>query len=83
MESYAHSLELNVWTSATATHASQDEVTKKWSIIVKRGDGNERKLVVSHLVLAPGFGGSVPVIPQFPGQVNSSVACYETYLINK
>ena len=56
LESYAHTLELNVWTSTTALKASQD-AEKKWLVTVKRGDDQERILRVSHLGKALALAG--------------------------
>jgi cation diffusion facilitator CzcD-associated flavoprotein CzcO len=74
LESYAHSLELNVWTSSTVIKASQDPSTHYWSVTVKRADGRERVLHPHHLVFAVGFGSmlNMPVYPgidEFEGQV--------------
>lgn len=48
LEFYAKTLELNVWTSATVVSAVQDS-TKKWDVIVRRGNDCERHLQVNHL----------------------------------
>jgi cation diffusion facilitator CzcD-associated flavoprotein CzcO len=67
LESYAQSLELNVWTSSVVLKASQDASTNHWSVTVKRADGSERVLHPHHLVFAVGFGGGVPNMPAYPG----------------
>ncbi|KII91612.1 hypothetical protein PLICRDRAFT_38413 [Plicaturopsis crispa FD-325 SS-3] len=67
LESYAEQLELNVWTSATVTHATQDASTKKWTVTVERAGGKTRTLVVNHLVFAAGIGGGMPRLPEYPG----------------
>jgi cation diffusion facilitator CzcD-associated flavoprotein CzcO len=67
LESYAHSLELNVWTSSTVVKASQDPSSHHWSVTVKCADGRERILHPHHLVFALGFGGGLPNIPKYPG----------------
>jgi cation diffusion facilitator CzcD-associated flavoprotein CzcO len=69
LESYAHSLELDVWTSSTVTHASQDPETKKWTVEIERANLRPRTLVVNHLVFALGFGGGTRNMPQLPGAV--------------
>jgi cation diffusion facilitator CzcD-associated flavoprotein CzcO len=66
LESYAESLELNVWTSSTVVTASQSEATKKWDVVVKRGDGSERTFTVNHFIIATGFAGK-PYMPTVPG----------------
>ncbi|KIM92256.1 hypothetical protein PILCRDRAFT_810309 [Piloderma croceum F 1598] len=67
LESYAQSLELNVWTSSVVLKASQDASTNHWSVTVKRVDGSERILHPHHLVFAVGLGGGVPNMPVYPG----------------
>lgn len=69
LESYAHSLELDVWTSSTVTRASQDPETKKWTVEIERDTLGSRTLVVNHLVFAVGFGGGIHNMPQLPGAV--------------
>lgn len=73
LESYAHSLELNVWTSATVTSITKEtgDNAKRWSVHVERGDGRKRTFKVNHVVLALGFGSGVPRIPDIPGQVSA------------
>lgn len=71
LEFYAEAMELNVWTSAMATHAQQDKISGKWHVTVKRGDGSERIFHVDHVVFALGLGGSAPNIPNIPGRVRS------------
>jgi cation diffusion facilitator CzcD-associated flavoprotein CzcO len=68
-------LELNVWTSSTTTSVSQDPITNKWYITVKRGqdsDGIERKFIVNHLIFATGLGG-LPKTPIYPGMVSFAI----------
>ncbi|TFK48079.1 FAD/NAD(P)-binding domain-containing protein [Heliocybe sulcata] len=68
LESYAHSLELNVWTSSDIARAEQDETTKKWTITIRRGEaGQERTFTVDHLVCALGIGGGFPRMPVYAG----------------
>lgn len=69
LESYAHSLELDVWTSSTVTRASQDPETKKWTVEIERANAEPRTLVVNHLVFATGFAGGTYKMPQIPGAV--------------
>ncbi|KAH7913178.1 FAD/NAD(P)-binding domain-containing protein [Hygrophoropsis aurantiaca] len=66
LESYAHSLELNVWTSATVTNIATGS-KKRWRVLVNRQDGREREFEVDHVVCALGVGGSVPRMPEFSG----------------
>ncbi|KAH9970112.1 FAD/NAD(P)-binding domain-containing protein [Lactifluus volemus] len=67
LESYAHSLELDVWTSSTVTRASQDPETKKWTVEIERTNSGSRTFVVNHLVFAVGIGGGTHNMPQLPG----------------
>ncbi|KAF9459685.1 hypothetical protein BDZ94DRAFT_1380914 [Collybia nuda] len=67
LEGYAEALELNVWTSSTVVNATQDASTSRWHVLVRRGDGSERKFDVKHLIFATGLGGSESPIPKIPG----------------
>ncbi|THH13418.1 hypothetical protein EW146_g6790 [Bondarzewia mesenterica] len=67
LESYAHSLELDVWTSSNVTSAKQDPSTHKWAVTIKRADGSERSFVVNHLIFAVGLLGGVMKLPEIPG----------------
>lgn len=69
LESYAESLELNVWTSSTVAKASQDSITKRWNITVRRADGSNRIFNVKHVMFATGFDGIEPNIPKFHNMV--------------
>ena len=73
LESYAHSLELDVWTSSTVTRASQDPETKKWTVVIERANEEPRTFVVNHLVFATGFAGGTYKMPQIPGAVSDEV----------
>ncbi|KAH9484751.1 Indole-3-pyruvate monooxygenase YUCCA1 [Psilocybe cubensis] len=66
LESYAESLELNVWTSSTISDVRQDPATLKWHVSVKRGDGTDRKFEVNHVVFSTGLGSGVGNIPKYP-----------------
>ena len=72
LESYANSLELNVWTSATVTSIRREVGNggKRWSVLVEREGGQKRTFKVDHVVLALGIGGGIPRIPDIPGQVS-------------
>ncbi|KAJ3985648.1 hypothetical protein F5890DRAFT_1572767 [Lentinula detonsa] len=65
MESYATTLELNVWTSSTVVEATQD-ANNKWNVRVQRKDGSERVFRVNHLVIATGLGDGTPSMPDIP-----------------
>ncbi|KAL4064295.1 hypothetical protein V8B97DRAFT_2111878 [Scleroderma yunnanense] len=68
LESYAQSLELNVWTSASVISVEPGTKGKKWSVRVVRDDGRERIFGVNHIVFAMGFGSGKPNVPNIPGQ---------------
>ncbi|KAF8345497.1 hypothetical protein F5887DRAFT_1158732 [Amanita rubescens] len=67
LESYADTLELNVWTSSAVTKAIQDPSSKRWNVTVKR-KGAERIFNVKHTIFATGFGGAIPNTPKIPGE---------------
>lgn len=69
LENYAHTLELDVWTSSTVTQATQDPETKKWTVKIERANAEPRSFVVNHLVFATGFAGGTYQMPQIPGAV--------------
>jgi putative flavoprotein involved in K+ transport len=82
-ESYVAALELNVWTKTTFTGGEYDEGAGRWTVRVRRADGDqgsaERVLHPRHVVLATGMSGvpNVPVIPganQFEGSIEHSSA---------
>ncbi|MFG6083577.1 NAD(P)/FAD-dependent oxidoreductase [Paracoccus litorisediminis] len=64
LEMYTRVMELNYWSSTTATSASCDEAKGEWTVTVQR-DGQEVVLHPKQLVLATGMSGkaNVPVIP--------------------
>ncbi|OAX37347.1 FAD/NAD(P)-binding domain-containing protein, partial [Rhizopogon vinicolor AM-OR11-026] len=68
LESYARSMELNVWTNATVVSVIPGTKGKKWSVLVQRADGRERTFEVNHVVFALGLGSGVGKIPDIPGQ---------------
>ncbi len=65
-ESYASSMELNVWTRTQLLGATYDDATSQWTATVRREDGTERVLHPRHIVLATGMSG-VPKAPEIPG----------------
>lgn len=67
LESYAESMELNVWTSTQLEGAHFDEAAKEWNISVKRGGGESRSMSCSHLVMASGVSGGAPRRGTFAG----------------
>ena len=68
MENYADALDLNCWTSSKVVKASRD-ANNMWHVTVEKGDGTTRIFVVKHAVLAMGYWGGDPNMPQYPGMV--------------
>ncbi|KAG6333166.1 hypothetical protein ID866_5921 [Astraeus odoratus] len=68
LESYAQSLELNVWTSTEVVSVEPSTTGKKWSVKVGRNDGTERIFNVNHVVFAMGFSSGNARIPTIPGR---------------
>ncbi|MGI8694154.1 MAG: flavin-containing monooxygenase [Geodermatophilaceae bacterium] len=65
-ESYASSMELNVWTQTELLSATYDDTPGQWTATVRREDGIERVLHPHHIVLATGMSG-VPKAPDIAG----------------
>ncbi|KAG2357457.1 hypothetical protein BDR07DRAFT_1363138 [Suillus spraguei] len=68
LESYAHSMELDFWTSATVVSVIPGTKGKKWTVAVQRADGVERTFEVNHVVFALGSDNGMARIPDIPGQ---------------
>jgi len=68
LEMYVKVMELNYWTSTTATKARFDEATQRWDVKVNR-DGRELVLRPKQLVFALGVSG-YPNVPKLPGAEN-------------
>ncbi len=64
LEMYTRVMELNYWSSTTATSAKYDKAKKEWAVHVTR-DGQDVVLRPKQLVLATGMSGKAnwPVIP--------------------
>lgn len=65
-EFYAASMELNVWTGTELLDSSWDDGEGRWTLRVRREDGQERELHPAHVVLATGIA-SEPRLPEFEG----------------
>lgn len=72
LESYASSLELNVWTSSTVISATPDASGTKWTVTIKRPNGERVFKEVRHVVFATGLGGGDEglKLPVYPGVVS-------------
>ena len=66
LESYTRVMELNYWTSTSATSARWDEDAQEWVVELDR-DGEPVTLRPKQLVLATGMSGK-PNVPAIPGQ---------------
>jgi putative flavoprotein involved in K+ transport len=76
-ESYASILDLNVWTGTSLERASYSEDARRWTIELRRADGEVRTLHPRHLVLAIGVFGearriSLPGAGNFRGEIITS-----------
>ncbi|KAH8155202.1 uncharacterized protein LAJ45_00211 [Morchella importuna] len=68
-ESYANSMELNVWTTSTVTSTIWDPIKKHWTATVVRSTPSGQSTRVfhpRHIVMATGHSGE-PNIPAIPG----------------
>jgi cation diffusion facilitator CzcD-associated flavoprotein CzcO len=65
-ELYAKAMELNVWTRAELTSGGWDEKAGCWGVVLKRGDGTERRMRPRHIVFANGVS-TTPILPDVPG----------------
>ena len=63
-------MELNIWNSSKIQKIERDSAGKGWVVKVTRADGSNRDLKPRHIVFAHGFGGGLPNMPQYPGQVS-------------
>ncbi|KAI6131196.1 hypothetical protein EDD16DRAFT_1468477 [Pisolithus croceorrhizus] len=68
LNSYARSLDLNVWTSARAVSVEPSATGRRWIVKVAREGGEERRLEVNHVVFATGLFGGTPKVPAIPHQ---------------
>ncbi len=65
-EIYAEAMELNVWTRTELVGGSWDEAAGCWGVLLRRGDGTERRMRPRHIVFANGVS-TTPVMPDLPG----------------
>lgn len=65
-ETYADAMELNFWTGTEFEGGSYDEQQARWTVTVRRADGNRRTLHPRHIVMATGVSG-IPHRPDLPG----------------
>jgi putative flavoprotein involved in K+ transport len=67
LEFYAESMELNIATSTTFLSGVFDECAGKWTVRLRKSDGQEFELHPSHVIVAAGVSG-YPDIPRIPGR---------------
>jgi cation diffusion facilitator CzcD-associated flavoprotein CzcO len=70
LESYATSMECNVWTSTKVVGASFDESSKQWTVTLEKPGGTLREIHCKHVVFSTGVSGSIPKIPHMTGIEN-------------
>jgi putative flavoprotein involved in K+ transport len=65
-EMYAEAMELNVWTRTELAGGEWDEAAGCWNVLLRSGDGTERRMRPRHIVFANGVS-TTPVMPDLPG----------------
>jgi cation diffusion facilitator CzcD-associated flavoprotein CzcO len=68
-EAYVESMELNYWTASEFAGGRYDENAKRWSVVLRRGDGTQREMRPGHVVMATGVSG-IPSVPDIPSLRN-------------
>ena len=66
LEHYGSLLQLPVALNSTVTGAKWDDASKAWTVGVKK-DGQTTYLKPGHMILAIGYHGETPAIPDFEG----------------
>jgi putative flavoprotein involved in K+ transport len=65
-EAYVEAMELNFWTGTEFEGGSYDEQQGRWTVTLRRADGEKRTMHPRHVVLATGVSG-IPNVPDIPG----------------
>ena len=65
-EAYASAMELNVWTQTDFLGGEYDDDARRWTVRLRRADGEQRVLRPRHLILATGMSG-VANVPELEG----------------
>jgi cation diffusion facilitator CzcD-associated flavoprotein CzcO len=68
-ETYVEAMELNFWTGTTFESGTYDEAGQRWSVVLRRADGSERRMHPRHVVMATGVSG-IPNLPDIAGLKN-------------
>lgn len=66
-EAYAEIMELNVWTGTEFLGGDYDESSGRWTVRVRRENGEEREFTPQHVIVATGGVSGVPNMPELPG----------------
>lgn len=74
--SYARSLDLNVWTSATVVAVEPSASGRRWTVKVVREGGGERWFEVNCVVFATGLFGGAPKVPNIPHQLSDAFCSF-------
>jgi cation diffusion facilitator CzcD-associated flavoprotein CzcO len=64
-ETYVEAMELNFWAGTTFESATYDDADARWSVLLRRADGSERRMRPRHIVMATGVSG-IPNLPDIP-----------------
>ena len=68
-ETYVEAMELNFWTGTNFESGTYDEAAQRWSVVLRRADGSERRMNPRHVVMATGVSG-IPNLPDIAGLKN-------------
>ena len=73
-ESYVEALELNFWTATEFEGGDYDEPRQRWTVTLRRADGERRTMHPRHVIMATGVSG-IPNRPAIPslGDFNGAV----------
>lgn len=67
VDAYAMTMDLNVWTETEFVTGSFDPDAMTWNVRLRRPGGAVQDMHPKHVIMALGFTGIEPVIPEFPG----------------
>jgi cation diffusion facilitator CzcD-associated flavoprotein CzcO len=64
-EAYVDAMELNFWTGTEFEGGSYDDAKSRWTVVLRRADGNRQTMHPRHVVMATGVSGiaNMPDIP--------------------
>src|SRR5262252_196154 len=73
-EAYVEAMELNYWTATEFAGGEYDEREGRWTVVLRRADGEKRELRPRHVVMATGASGipnlpDIPTLREFAGKV--------------